>query len=55
MQNAKNGDDANSVFHDDQKIFKSDTFESDTSFVTSKSVTFEIFAKCSESVGFDAK
>ena len=27
---------ANSVFHEDQKIFKSDTFESDTSFVTFK-------------------
>ena len=29
-----------SVFHEDQNIFKS--------------VTFEIFGKCSESVGFDA-
>ena len=43
-------DDANSVFHE----FKSDTFESDTIFVTFKSVTFEIFGKCSESVNFDA-
>ena len=34
------GDDANSVFHEDQKIFQS--------------VTFEIFGKCSESVNFDA-
>ena len=33
------GDDANSVFHEDQKFFKS--------------VTFEIFGKCSESVNFD--
>ena len=48
------GDDANSVFHEDQKFFKSDTFESDTIFVTFKSVTFEIFGKCSESVNFDA-
>ena len=48
------GDDANSVFHEDQKFFKSDTFESDTIFVTFKSVTFEIFRKCSESVNFDA-
>ena len=30
------------------------TFESDTIFVTFKSVTFEIFGKRSESVGFDA-
>ena len=29
-------------------------FESDTIFVTFKSVTFEIFGKCSESVNFDA-
>ena len=36
-------DDANSVFHEDQKFFKSDTFESDTIFVTFKSVTFEFF------------
>ena len=43
------GDDANSVFHEDQKFFKSDTI-----FVTVKSVTFEIFVKCSESVNFDA-
>ena len=43
------GDDANSVFHEDQKFFKSDTI-----FVTFKSVTFEIFRKCSESVNFDA-
>ena len=42
-------DDAKSVFHENQKFFKSDTFESDTIFVT-----FEIFEKCSESVGFDA-
>ena len=42
------GDDANSVFHEYQKFFKSDTI-----FVTFKSVTFEIFVKCSESVGFD--
>ena len=34
------GDDVNSVFHEDQKFFKSDTFESDTIFVTFKSVTF---------------
>ena len=33
------GDDANSVFHEDQKIFKS--------------VTFEILSKCLESVNFD--
>ena len=39
-------DDANSVFHEDQKFFKSDTFESNTSFATFKSVTFEIFGKC---------
>ena len=43
------GDDANSVFHEDQKFFKSDTI-----FVTFKSVTFEIFKKCSENVDFDA-
>ena len=48
------GDDANNVSHEDQKFCKSDTFESDTSFVTLKSVTFEIFRKCSESVEFDA-
>ena len=42
-------DDANSIFHEDQKVFKSDTI-----FVTFKSVTFEIFRKCSESVNFDA-
>ena len=41
--------DANSVFHEDQKFFKSDTI-----FVTFKRVTFEIFRKCSESVNFDA-
>ena len=46
-------DDANSVFHQDQKFFKSDTFENDTCFVTFKSVTFVIFRKCSESVNFD--
>ena len=34
------GDDANSVFHEDQKFFKS--------------VTFEILGKCSESINFDA-
>ena len=33
------GDDANSVFHEDQKF--------------SKSITFEIFEKCLESVNFD--
>ena len=32
------GDDVNSVFHEDQKLFKSDTI-----FVTFKSVTFEKF------------
>ena len=42
-------DDANSVLYEDQKFFKSDTI-----FVTFKSVTFEIFRKCSESVNFDA-
>ena len=47
------GDNAKSLFHEDQKFFKSDTFDSDTIFVTFKSVTFEIFGKCSESVGFD--
>ncbi len=47
-------DDANSVFHEDQKIFKIDTFESDIIFATFKSVTFEIFGKISESVNFDA-
>ena len=41
-------DDANSVFHEDEKIFNSDTFESDTIFVT-----FEIFKKCLTSVNFD--
>ena len=35
------GDDANNVSHEDQKLFKSDTSESDPIFVTSKSVTFE--------------
>ena len=34
------GDDVNSVFHEDQQFFKNDTFE--------------IFGKCSESVGFHA-
>ena len=48
------GNDANSVFHEDQKIFKSGTFESDTIFVTFKSITFAIFGKCSDSVGFEA-
>ena len=48
------GDDVNSVFHEDQKFFKNDTFESDTIFVTFNSITFEIFRKCSESVGFHA-
>ena len=43
------GNDAKSVFHEDQKFLKSDTI-----FVTFKSVTFEIFGKCSESVNFDA-
>ena len=38
------GNDAKSVFHEDQKFFKSDTIF----------VTFEIFGKCSESIGFDA-
>ena len=38
------GDDANSVFHEDQKCFKSDTIF----------VTFEIFGKCPESVNFNA-
>ena len=38
----------NSDFHKDLKIFKSDTI-----CVTLKTVTFEIFGKCSESVGFD--
>ena len=37
-------DDANSVYHEDQNFFKSDTIL----------VTFEIFRKCSESVNFDA-
>ena len=48
------GDDVNSVFQEDMKFFKSDTFESDTTYVTFKSVTFEIFRKCLESAGFDA-
>ena len=48
------GDDAITVFHEDQKFFKSDIFESDTIFITFKSVTFEIFGKNSESVNFDA-
>ena len=47
-------DDASSVFQEDQKFFKNDTFESDTIFVAFKSVTFENFRKCSESVNFDA-
>ena len=43
------------VFSMKIKFFsKIDTFESDTIFVTFKSVTFEIFGKCSESVYFDA-
>ena len=42
------GDDFNNVFHEDLKFFKSDTI-----CVTFKSVTFEIFGKCSECVGFD--
>ena len=37
---------------EDQKFFNSDTFESDTIVVTFKRLTFEIFGKCSESVGF---
>ena len=37
------GDDVNSVFHEDQNFFKSDTIF----------VTFEIFGKSSESVNFD--
>ena len=44
----------NSVLYEDQKFFKSDTFESDTIFVTFKSITFEFFGNCSESVNFDA-
>ena len=48
------GDDTNTVFHEDQKFFISDTFESQIIFVTFKSVTFVIFRKCSESVNFDA-
>ena len=32
---------AKSVFHEDEKFFNRDTFESDTIFVT-----FEIFGKC---------
>ena len=47
MESAR--DDANSVFHEDQKFFKSDTI-----FVTFKSVTFEMFGKCSEGINFDA-
>ena len=44
------GDDGNtSVFHEDHKLFKSDT----TIFVTFKSVTSENFGKFSESVNFD--
>ena len=43
------GDDADSAFHKDQIFFKSDT-----NFTTFKSVTFENFGKCSESVNFDA-
>ena len=31
------GEDANSVFHEDQKFLKCNTFESDTIFVTFKS------------------
>ena len=42
------------VFSMKIKFFKNDTFESDTFFFTFKSVTFEIFGKCSESVGLDA-
>ena len=39
--------DANSVFHEDQKYFKSDTFESDTIFVTFKSIIFwKMLRKC---------
>ena len=37
------------VFSMKIRNFSKDTFESDTIFVT-----FEIFGKCSESVGFDA-
>ena len=48
------GDDVKSVLHEDQKFFKSDTFDSNTIFVTFKSVTFEISRKCSESVRFNA-
>ena len=44
------GDDAKSVFHEDQKFFKSDTFESDTIFVTFKSVTFEKFLENAQKV-----
>ena len=40
------GDDVNSVLEEDMKIFKSDTFESDTIWVTRKSVTFEFFVLC---------
>ena len=43
------GNDTKSIFREDQKFFKSDTFESDKSFVT-----FEILGKCSESVNFNA-
>ena len=35
-------------------VFKSDTFENNTICVNLKIVTFEIFTKCPESVGFDA-
>ena len=37
-----------SVFHEDQKFFKSDTI-----FVTFKSVTFEILGKCLESFNYN--
>ena len=39
----------NDASNEDQKFFKSDTI-----FVTFKSVTFEIFRKCSENANFDA-
>ena len=42
-------DDASSLFHENLKFF-----ESDTIFVTFKSVIIEIFGKCSKIVGFDA-
>ena len=45
------GDSDNSGFHIDLKFY---TFESDTICVTFKSVTFNFFGKCSESVGYDA-